>query len=184
MEVTVKTRPAIPAEIRRQILVEAGHRCAIQTCRNSANVDIHHIIPWEIRQDHSPVNLIALCPNCHRLAHDGTIDRKALMKYKEICQKLVEPPVRHEDTTVRAYIKFDPNTVTGIFDAKNLSSFTDHGILNFSFRFLEPFEDETYVVNAIGDGSVEYHVVEKTREVIQILFGSPCPNIVRLEFRY
>lgn len=181
---TANERPAIPAEIRRHVLIEAGHRCAIQTCRNSANVDIHHIIPWERCHEHFPKNLIVLCPNCHRLAHDGAIDRKALMKYKEICQKLAEPPVHHEDSAVRAYIKFNPNTASGIFDAKNVAFFSDDGTLNFSFGFAHPFDDETYVVNAIGDGSVGFRVVNKTRETITLLFSSPCPNIVRLEFRY
>lgn len=177
-------RPAIPAELSRQVLVEAGHRCAIPTCRDSANIDLHHIVPWEKCKEHNPDNLIALCPSCHRLAHDGTIDRKSLLKYKEICQKLSAPSVKHTNTEVKAYIKFNPNTLTDIFDAGNMSSFTDHGVLNFSFRFEEPFEDESYVINAIGDGSVTFRVIEKSSGVIQIIFDSPCPNIVRLEFRY
>jgi hypothetical protein len=69
-------RPAIPAEIKRKVLVEAGHRCVIPHCA-SAEIDVHHIIPWETCQDHSPDNLIALCPNCHRRAHKGEIDRKS-----------------------------------------------------------------------------------------------------------
>lgn len=74
-------RPTIPAEIKRKVLVEAGHRCAIPHCASS-EIDVHHIIPWETCQDHSPDNLIALCPNCHRRAHRGDIDRKSLMLYK------------------------------------------------------------------------------------------------------
>jgi hypothetical protein len=34
-----EARPPIPAELRRRILVEAGHRCAIPTCRH-IEVDI------------------------------------------------------------------------------------------------------------------------------------------------
>jgi hypothetical protein len=44
-------RPPIPAEIRRRVLVEAGHRCAIPTCRY-IEVDVHHIIPWPKSQAH------------------------------------------------------------------------------------------------------------------------------------
>ncbi|HJQ83495.1 MAG TPA: HNH endonuclease [Candidatus Binatia bacterium] len=76
------TRPAIPAELRRRVLVEAGHRCAIQTCRHTADVDLHHIIPWERCREHTYDNLIALCPNCHRRADAGEIDRKSLLLYK------------------------------------------------------------------------------------------------------
>jgi len=74
-------RPPIPADIRRRVLVEAGHRCAIPTCRH-IEVDIHHIIPWTKCEAHEYDNLIALCPNCHRRADRGEIDRKALRLYK------------------------------------------------------------------------------------------------------
>ena len=74
-------RPAIPTELRRRILFEAGHRCAIHTCRH-IDVDIHHIEPWSRCQEHRFENLIALCPNCHRRAEDGKIDRKSLRLYK------------------------------------------------------------------------------------------------------
>jgi hypothetical protein len=75
-------RPKIPADIRRRVLVEAGHRCAIPTCRY-IDVDVHHIIPWETCEAHEYENLIALCPNCHRRAHKlNEIDRKSLHLYK------------------------------------------------------------------------------------------------------
>ena len=108
-------RPAIPAEVKRKVLLEAGHRCVIPHC-GSAEIDVHHIIPWETCQDHSPDNLIALCPNCHRRAHKGKIDRKSLILYKLRGQRVfrgepteavgsLEPwstrsfhEVRHDDT--------------------------------------------------------------------------------------
>lgn len=77
------TRPPIPAYLKRRILVEAGHRCAIPQCRSLVGVDIHHIVPWSQCHKHEYANLIALCPNCHRMAHDGTIDRKAQFMYKD-----------------------------------------------------------------------------------------------------
>jgi hypothetical protein len=178
-----ESRPSIPEAIKRDILIEAGHRCAIPTCKNSANIDLHHIVPWEKSKEHKAENLIALCPNCHRLAHDGSIDKKSLLKYKEVCQKLLNPPA-HYESEVKAYIKFNPNTATGILDANNIVGFIDHGILNFSFNFLNLFTDESYVINAIGDGSVSFKVIEKSISGAQIVFIDPCPNIVRLEFRY
>ena len=74
-------RPTIPADLRRKVLIEAGHRCAIPTCRY-IDVDVHHIVPWENCKKHEYQNLIALCPNCHRRAGKGEIDRKALRIYK------------------------------------------------------------------------------------------------------
>lgn len=74
-------RPAIPAELKRAILVEAGHRCAIPRC-GATELDVHHIVPWEVCKKHEYSNLIALCPVCHRRAHKEEIDRKALLLYK------------------------------------------------------------------------------------------------------
>jgi hypothetical protein len=74
-------RPPINAELRRRVFVESGHRCAIPSCRH-IEIDIHHIIPWESCKKHEYENLIALCPNCHRMAHDDKIDRKSLRIYK------------------------------------------------------------------------------------------------------
>lgn len=75
-------RPAIPEELRRSVLVEAGHRCAIQTCLHAADIDVHHIVPWAASKEHVFDNLIALCPNCHRRADAAEIDRKSLRLYK------------------------------------------------------------------------------------------------------
>jgi len=72
-------RPKVPADIKRRVLLEAGHRCAV--CRH-IDVDIHHIVPWEQCTEHRYENLIALCPNCHRRADQGEIDRKSLRAYK------------------------------------------------------------------------------------------------------
>jgi hypothetical protein len=46
------------------------------------DVDVHHIVPWAKVQEHTFENLIALCPNCHRRAERGDIDRKSLRLYK------------------------------------------------------------------------------------------------------
>lgn len=183
-------RPSIPAEIRREVLVEAGHRCAIQQCRSAADVDVHHIVPWEECITHEAANLIALCPNCHRLADRGKIDRKSLLKYKEICRRLTEPPRKHiereihVEREVQAFIKFDPHSVTEIFDARNISSLTDNGVLDFTFSFAVAFEDAGYVVLALGNGSVNFTVVHQTPRSIRLKIGEPCPQIVRFEFRY
>ena len=81
MRTLMDKKLSIPTDLRRKILVEAGHRCAIPTCR-SIVVDVHHIIPWEKCKKHEYTNLIALCPNCHRRADKRNIDRKSLRMYK------------------------------------------------------------------------------------------------------
>lgn len=75
------SRPPIPAALRREVLVEAGHRCAIPTCR-SVPVEVAHIIPWAQVRDHTFDNLIALCPTCHTRYDHGDIDRQGMLQYK------------------------------------------------------------------------------------------------------
>ena len=72
-------RPEIPARLKREVLVEAHHRCAI--CRDAA-YDLAHIEPWSKVREHTFDNLIALCPNCHRRHTKGEIDMASLRMYK------------------------------------------------------------------------------------------------------
>jgi hypothetical protein len=74
-----KKRPAIPAELKRSVLVRAGHACEIANCSEKTYVDIHHI---DCNRENNEIdNLIVLCGPHHRMAHDGKIDRKALKSY-------------------------------------------------------------------------------------------------------
>ena len=74
-------RPAIPMPLRRSVLVEAGHRCAIPTCKQIP-VEIAHIDPWNECKTHEFENLIALCPTCHTRYDKGDIDRLSMKRYK------------------------------------------------------------------------------------------------------
>jgi len=74
-------RSAIPRALVREVLVEAGHRCAIPTCRQ-VPVEIAHIVPWAQVKEHTFDNLIALCPTCHTRYDAGQIDRQAMLQYK------------------------------------------------------------------------------------------------------
>ena len=76
-------RDPIPASLKRAVLVEAGHRCAIPACRQTTT-EIAHIVPWAKTKDHTFENLIALCPNCHtRFDQKCEIDRKSMEMYKQ-----------------------------------------------------------------------------------------------------
>ena len=62
---------------KRMALVEAGHRCAIPTCRHPTT-EIAHIVPESQSHDDSFQNLIALCPKCRGKA----IDAQTMSMYK------------------------------------------------------------------------------------------------------
>jgi hypothetical protein len=74
-------RPAIPADLKRAVLMEAGYACAIPACRQ-ATTEIAHIVPWAQVREHTFDNLIVLCPNDHTRYDQGAIDRKAMLQYK------------------------------------------------------------------------------------------------------
>ncbi len=74
-------RSAIPAKLKREVLMEAGYRCAIPTCR-STPTELAHIKPWTEVKKHAFDNLIALCPTCHARFDSGQIDRLAMLQYK------------------------------------------------------------------------------------------------------
>src|ERR1700761_5508529 len=76
-----QVRPAIPADLKRRIYMEAGHRCAIPTCR-ATPIEIAHIVPWSDVQEHKFENLIALCPNCHTRYDKHEIDQPSMRGYK------------------------------------------------------------------------------------------------------
>ena len=77
----MESRPAIPMAIKRKILMEAGHRCAIPTCKQTP-VELAHIVPWSTVKEHTFENLIALCPTCHTRFDRGDIDKKSIEQYK------------------------------------------------------------------------------------------------------
>ena len=75
-------RPSIPAHIRREVEVEAGHKCSIKDCKEHTYLELHHINVN--REDNRRENLILLCDKHHKMAHNNIIDRKSLYAYKEI----------------------------------------------------------------------------------------------------
>ena len=62
---------------KKMALVEAGHRCAIPTCRHPTT-EIAHIVPESESHDDSFANLIALCPKCQK----KEIDAQSIRMYK------------------------------------------------------------------------------------------------------
>jgi len=86
----------IPADIRRQVLLESGHACAIPTCQFPAT-EFAHIEPFSVVKKHEASNIIALCPNHHHLYDQkGVIDRKSIKVYKLKLQFLNKRYTKYE----------------------------------------------------------------------------------------
>ena len=129
------SRPAIPAKIKRDVLIEAGHRCAIHTCKQTP-IEIHHIIPYSECKKHEFKNLIVLCPNCHARVHKNEIDRKALFLYKKILSKSIN------EKTFISY--FNDN-----IDKKTIEENTKFYEFEFSYPILN--DEDTHEINTIID---------------------------------
>lgn len=69
-----------PTAVRRTLLVEALHRCAI--CREYNPFEFHHIIEWHKIKHYDERHMLAICPNCHTKCTKGEIDQKMQEMYK------------------------------------------------------------------------------------------------------
>ncbi|SRR6266536_5149951 len=115
-------RTAIPTSVKREVLAEAGYRCAVPTCRTILAIDLHHIIEVQDRGPNELSNLLALCPNCHALYTRGTISKDAINVWKTILVAL-----NHA---------FDKESVSNLLflkqTANNMVPISGDGVLKFS----------------------------------------------------
>jgi|ERR1019366_1950426 hypothetical protein len=75
-------RTKIPSNTIRDVLTEAGYRCAVPTCRNILAIDLHHIVEVKDEGKNELSNLLALCPTCHALYTRGTISKESINAWK------------------------------------------------------------------------------------------------------
>ena len=75
-------RAAVPTELRRRLFEEAGHRCAIPTCKGTAALEMAHIEPWAKIREHSFENMIVLCAVDHTRFDRGEIELASIRSYK------------------------------------------------------------------------------------------------------
>jgi hypothetical protein len=69
-----------PAGVRRELLVEAGHFCAI--CRQKAPPQFHHMLDFARVKHHDPAHMLHLCGSCHHCCTIGQIDYQSQLLYK------------------------------------------------------------------------------------------------------
>lgn len=118
-------RPNIPADIRRIIEVDAGHKCTIKNCSEHTYLEIHHINLN--REDNRVDNLILLCNKHHKMAHANKIDRKSLKEYK----KLLNTQIQDYETMINNKI----NNSDSFY--KNLLNEFENRIRKIKFNWLE-----------------------------------------------
>ena len=160
----------MPADLRRKVLVEAGHRCAVPTCRSVVGVDVHHIVPWNKRKEHKYPNLIALCPNCHRMAEKGDIDKKSLYLYKNNLRFL--------------YDKFTTFEVDLLYELVELNPGEKHQFLPFLKLLIKRIMEAGYITYeetmaqvAMGDTKLNPDLIKITNSGRQFIQDISSKNI-------
>ena len=83
-------RKSLPVDVKRTVLHEAGYKCGNPVCRTILTLDIHHLIPVSRAGEDQAHNLLALCPNCHALHHQGNIPEESLRTWKMLLLALNE----------------------------------------------------------------------------------------------
>jgi len=80
-----------PVAVRRDLLVESQHRCAI--CRQQAlRFEFHHMLKWEVVKHHDPSHMLVLCGSDHNACEAGAVDYQSQQMYKTRLQKPVYIP--------------------------------------------------------------------------------------------
>ncbi|MFW2513306.1 HNH endonuclease [Demequina sp. SO4-13] len=129
----MKKRKSIPRAVQRQVKVEAGHRCAVPTCRATSGLEIHHIREHARGGPDEFQNLILLCAVCHARVTRGEIDRTSVKAYKANLALLNS---RYGDLERRVLSRFtaDPELETVVVDVAQklaLDYLIDDGILEY-----------------------------------------------------
>ena len=74
------TLATIPGRTVAKILKRANKNKCFICSWNEASCDIHHIIPQALGGSDNHDNLILLCPNCHRTAHNNKFTKEFLFE--------------------------------------------------------------------------------------------------------
>jgi hypothetical protein len=91
MTAASEVRANLSRVVRQQVLTESGYRCANPTCGVVLAMNLHHLEHVAEGGGDVVENIIALCPNCHTLHHNGHIERAALVVWKSILQLKSSP---------------------------------------------------------------------------------------------
>lgn len=131
-------RQNISDPLRRQVLAEAGYRCAVPTCRGILALDLHHMEEVQEGGGTTLSNLLALCPTCHALYTRGTITKDAIYSYKAI---LVSLNAAFDKETI------DNLLFLGISSPRQNLLVSGDGVLRFSPLIAAGYADYVLVAN-------------------------------------
>jgi hypothetical protein len=149
-------RPVIPAALERDLMIEAGYRCAV--CKGTDALEIDHIVEWVEVQKHEFENLIVLCPNCHARKQNTNaprhINRLSLQRIKS---NLMMLNARYSDLERRIIETFqeglaaDPNIVPSVMIPSRLGLLVKYIVRD---GFVTTIEYQSAMTMTFPDGTV------------------------------
>lgn len=77
-------RRSISLAVKQMVLLEACYKCANPTCRELLTLELHHIDWVKDGGGNDPINLLALCANCHERHTRGFIPKEAILGWKSM----------------------------------------------------------------------------------------------------
>lgn len=136
-----------PTEIRRALLVEARHRCAI--CEDAAPLEFHHILEWNRIKHYDVRHMLAVCGSCHSRCGNGTIDRQAQLRYKQNLDRLSVGPMflTAKDATTR----FSWDDLRVVIDALHTSTGSASTAASSRYDFISISMKEKNALNDLGE---------------------------------
>ncbi len=87
----VYDREAVPLEKYSELMSRAGTHCQNPDCTYPGKPHVHHID--QDSRNNNLSNLIALCPNCHKDAHDGKYSFSQLRNWTRLKSPHIQPSV-------------------------------------------------------------------------------------------
>ncbi len=170
-----KKRNKIKPAIRRQIVEEAGNKCANPGCTNW-RTHLHHIEHWAIYESNDKKILIAVCPTCHDAIHHGRlkITDETLNEWKNI-KRVKIPEISHLYVEPGKEIKLLTGTIALTTSNQEVIVFQLSQNNSLKFRVLD---DDIMMLNLkIAD--------RKGKEVLRVVDNhvrsKPSPNIKFLQ---
>jgi hypothetical protein len=152
------------------MLIEAGYRCAVPTCRTILTLELHHIDPVRVDGQNTPDNLIALCPNCHTMLEKGIIAREAINVYKTMLVALNQA--------------FDKESISNLLFLKKISEKPSNHSLVISgdgvLRFSHLIASELAEYEAFGSPprwDYLMHLTKKGNRIIDAWFSGSMKQV-------
>jgi hypothetical protein len=150
-----------PTAVRRELLVEAGHRCAI--CEDSAPLQYHHIVEFNRVRHYDTRHMLAICGTCHHKCTIGIIDRPSQRAYKQKLSQLSAGPMY---LTVDGPARFSWDDLRDVVDALHTTLRVTNESGNSRYDFTDVDLDEKNILNNLDE---EYF--EEMRHADEPYFG-------------